>query len=83
MSEDIPALWVDAVHFEGNAKALCDASRVGEEKPLTAVETKEFSENFKRTNHAVKLWRYFLARSADARAIPHKWASELIPTERA
>ena len=66
-----------------NAKALYDASRLGGVKPLTAGETKEFGENFKRTNHAVKLWRYFLARGADAGAIPHEWARELMPTERA
>lgn len=29
VSEDMPALMVDAVHFEGNAKALYDASRLG------------------------------------------------------
>lgn len=83
VSEDIPALMVDAVHFEENAKALYDASRLGGVKPLTAGETKEFGENFKRTNHAVKLWRYFLARGADAGAIPNEWARELMPTERA
>ena len=32
VSEDIPALMVDAVHFEENAKALYDASRLGEVK---------------------------------------------------
>jgi len=83
VSEDIPALMVDAVHFEENAKSLYDASRLGAVKPLSPSETEEFGNNFKRTNHAVKLWRYFLARGADAGAIPDEWVEELMPTERA
>jgi len=50
---------------------------------LSPSETEEFGNNFKRTNHAVKLWRYFLARGADAGAIPDEWVEELMPTERA
>lgn len=83
VSEDIPSLMVDAVHFEENAKALFEAAKLGVVKPLTTNESTEFGNNFKRTNHAVKLWRYYLARAADAGAIPRDWAETLMPTERA
>ena len=46
VSENIPSLMVDAVHFDENARALYDASRLGTVNPLTNEETTEFSANF-------------------------------------
>ena len=83
VSEDIPSLMVDAVHFEENAKAMYDAARLGPLKPLTDEEITEFGANFKRANHASKLWRYFLSRGLDSGAIPEDWRETLMPKERA
>jgi ribulose-5-phosphate 4-epimerase/fuculose-1-phosphate aldolase len=83
VSEDIPALMVDAVHFDENARAMYDAMRLGTPVPLSQEETNEFAANFKRTNHAVKLWRYFLSRGIESGAIPSEWGEMLAPTERA
>lgn len=83
VSEDIPSLMVDAVHFEENAKALYDAARLGTVIPLSPEETSEFGANFKRRNHAVKLWRYYLSRGLESGAIPTDWAEPLTPKERA
>jgi L-ribulose-5-phosphate 4-epimerase len=83
VSEDIPSLMVDAVHFEENAQALYDAARLGTVIPLSAVETSEFGANFKRTNHAVKLWRYYLSRGLESGAIPAEWEETLTPKARA
>ena len=82
-AESIPALMVDAVHFDENARALYDASRLGTPTPLTKEESDQFAANFKRTNHSVKLWRYYLSRGHEARVIPDDWAELLAPTERA
>ena len=82
VSESIPALMVDAVHFEENAKAMYDAARLGTLKPLSPEEISEFAANFKREKHAVKLWRYFLSRGLESRAIPKDWGEILAPTER-
>ncbi|MBK19740.1 MAG: hypothetical protein CMM52_12980 [Rhodospirillaceae bacterium] len=82
-SESIPALMVDAVHFDENARALYDASRLGTPKPLSKLESDEFAANFKRTNHSVKLWRYYLSRGLEAAVIPDEWAELLSPDERA
>ena len=83
VSENIPALMVDAVHFDENARAMYDALQIGKPIPLSAEETAEFAANFKRDKHAVKLWRYFLGRGLDSGAIPRDWADTLTPTERA
>ncbi len=83
VSEDIPSLMVDAVHFEENAQALYDAARLGAVIPLSASETSEFGANFKRSNHAVKLWRYYLSRGLESGAIPPEWEETLTPKARA
>jgi L-fuculose-phosphate aldolase len=83
VSEDIPSLMVDAVHFEENAKAMYDAARLGPLRPLTDEEVSEFAANFKRAKHASKLWRYFLGRGLDSGAIPREWGEMLMPKERA
>ncbi len=82
VSESIPALMVDTVHFEENAKAMYDAARLGTLKPLTSEEITEFAANFKRQKHAVKLWRYYLSRGLESGAIPKEWGEMLAPTER-
>ena len=73
---------VDSVHFEENAKAMYEASRLGKVKPLESAELEQFSTLFKRDKHAVKLWRYFLSRGLDSGAIPAEWGEALAPTER-
>ena len=83
VSESIPALMVDAVHFEENAKAMYDAARLGCPRPLSPEEVSEFGANFKRDKHAVKLWRYFLSRGVESGAIPKDWGEMLTPAERA
>jgi ribulose-5-phosphate 4-epimerase/fuculose-1-phosphate aldolase len=83
VSEDVRSLMVDAAHFEENAKALYDANRLGKVTPLSRSETEEFGANFKRTNHSVKLWRYFLSRGIKAGAIPTDWEETLTPQQRA
>ena len=82
VSESVPALLVDAVHFEENAKAMYDAARLGTLKPLSPEEISEFAANFKREKHAVKLWRYFLSRGLESGAISKDWGEMLAPTER-
>lgn len=82
VSESIPALMVDTVHFEENAKAMYEAARLGTVKPLDAGELEKFNTLFKRDKHAVKLWRYFLGRGLESGAIPSVWGEMLAPTER-
>jgi len=82
VSENIPALMVDTVHFEENAKAMYDASRLGTVKPLDPAELTQFNKLFKRDKHIVKLWRYFLSRGLESGSLPADWGEMLTPTER-
>lgn len=82
VSENIPALMVDTVHFEENARAMHDASRLGTVKPLDRAELEQFNKLFKREKHAIKLWRYFLSRGLESGSIPADWGEMLSPTER-
>ncbi len=81
-AESIPALLIDSVHFEENAKAMYDAAQLGTVMPLSGEEAEKFYGLFKRDKHLVKLWQYYLGRGKDSGAIPEDWAEQLAPTER-
>lgn len=82
VSESIPALMIDAVHFEENAQAMFEASRLGRIKPMSQPELEKFHRMFKRDKHIIKLWRYYLGRGVDGGAIPAEWGETLMPAER-
>lgn len=82
VAEALPALLVDAVHFEENAKAMYDAARLGRVRPLSQADVDHFARQFRRPNHAIKLWRYYLGRGVGAGAVPAEWAETLMPRER-
>ena len=81
-AESIPALLIDTVHFEENARAMYDAAQLGKVKPMSEDEAVKFHDLFKRDKHVVKLWRYYLGRGTESGMIPKDWAELLAPTER-
>ena len=82
VAESIPALLVDTVHFEENAKAMHDAAQLGKVMPLSQQEARRFEELFERDKHVVKLWRYYIGRGVESGAVPKDWGELLAPTER-
>jgi ribulose-5-phosphate 4-epimerase/fuculose-1-phosphate aldolase len=82
VAESVPALLIDSVHFEENARAMYDATRLGRIKPLSAAEAEKFHRLFKRDKHVIKLWRYYLGRGVDAGVVPEDWGRTLAPPER-
>ena len=81
-AESIPALLIDTVHFEENAKAMYDATQIGKPIPLSQDEAEKFHRLFKRDRHVIKSWRYYLGRGLESGAIPEDWGDALAPTER-
>jgi ribulose-5-phosphate 4-epimerase/fuculose-1-phosphate aldolase len=81
-AESIPALLIDTVHFEENAKAMYDAAQLGKVVPMSQEEAQRFEELFERDKHLVKLWRYYLGRGVETGAVPQDWGEMLAPTER-
>ena len=81
-AESIPALLIDTVHFEENAKALYDATQLGKVKPMSKAEMDRFHDLFERDKHVVKLWRYYLSRGLESGTLPAEWGKILFPSER-
>jgi ribulose-5-phosphate 4-epimerase/fuculose-1-phosphate aldolase len=80
VSEDVPHVLADAVHFVENAELLVRAVGLGFPlAPLDAAEVAAFQGSFSRSRHARKLWAYYLGCAERAGVIPHAWANRLRP----
>jgi len=77
VAEDVPALLADAIHFEENARALYLASSLGTVTPLTPAEIGALRAKANRTQHAAKLWEYYLGLGVKAGAVPEEWVARL------
>ena len=72
-AESVPALLVDSVHFEENAKTLFHAAMLGKVQGLSRDEMEAFLSRFNRSAHIEKLWKYYLGRGVDEGKIPDGW----------
>ena len=77
VAEDVPHLLIDGVHFDENARALLEASRLGPPDPMTDEELDIFEERFDRDAHAVKLWHYYSKRGFSTGLLPGHWKAAL------
>lgn len=74
VSENVPALLVDAVHFDENAKACLQAAAIGKIKPLTEAELDLLAENNdNRAQHVYKLWSYYVGQAIEDGVVPAGW----------
>lgn len=74
VAESVPALLVDAVHFDENAKACLQAAALGKLKPLTGAELDLLAENNdNRGQHIYKLWSYYVDQAIDDGIVPTEW----------
>ena len=72
-AETLPALLVDAIHFEENAKFLMRAKGLGQVKGLSTSEMQLFESRFNRVSHTKKLWKYFVTRVSNKRQRCKEW----------
>ena len=72
-AESVPALLVDSVHFEENAKAFWRAAAVGSVNPLSDEELEAFGRRFDRAKHVAKLWKYYVDRAVERGVVPPEW----------
>ena len=77
VSESVPAILVDSVHFEENARALHGAASMGKPVPLTADDIETFQGRFNRKKHVAKLWKYYLGKGYGSGVLPTNWAAML------
>lgn len=73
VAENIPALLVDSIHFEENAKAQYMATTMGTAVPLTESELALLKTKANRSQHVAKLWSYYLKQGLRAEVLPAEW----------
>ncbi|MGY9004896.1 MAG: class II aldolase/adducin family protein [Alphaproteobacteria bacterium] len=78
VAESLPALLVDAVHFEENAKAHYQAATIGKVNPLTREELDLIAvTNNNREQHCYKLWSHYVGMALDDGTLPQDWNEHL------
>jgi L-ribulose-5-phosphate 4-epimerase len=77
LAESLPALMIDAVHFEENAKAHIQATAIGKLKPLTGAELELLTARSNRADHVGKLWNYYVEAGLEDGVIPKDWVALL------
>lgn len=73
VAESVPALMVDAVHFDENARAHIQATSIGRIKPLTEAELELLTAAANRDQHVAKLWSYYVNAGMEDGVIPDDW----------
>jgi L-ribulose-5-phosphate 4-epimerase len=74
VAESIPAIFVDAVHFAENARALMQVLQAGQKPlPLTDDELEQVNKTDMREFHNAKLWTYYRNKARKAGLLPHEW----------
>jgi ribulose-5-phosphate 4-epimerase/fuculose-1-phosphate aldolase len=74
VAESVPALLIDAVHFEENANALMQVLQAGAKPlPLTRDEMDQIERHEKRAHHVGKLWKYYVGKGVGAGILPSEW----------
>ncbi|MDB5641151.1 MAG: ribulose-5-phosphate 4-epimerase-like epimerase or aldolase, partial [Hyphomicrobiales bacterium] len=74
VAESVPALLVDAVHFEENAKAMMQVLQSGAEpEPLTDEELVQINKHEMREFHIGKLWNYYVRQAVQQQVVPTDW----------
>jgi L-ribulose-5-phosphate 4-epimerase len=66
VAESIEAVFVDAIHFDENARVQLQATALGVLKPLTPGELEALDETAERQRHVRKLWNYYVGRGRAA-----------------
>lgn len=74
VAESVPALLVDAVHFDENARALMQVLQAGKTPvPLTEEEMAQINKHEVRDFHCGKLWSYYTQRGRKAGVLEAEW----------
>ena len=74
VAESVPAMFVDAVHFAENARALLQVLQAGQTPlPLTAEELEQVNKTDMREFHNAKLWQYYTNKGRKAGLLPVDW----------
>ena len=74
VAESAPALLVDAVHFDENARAHMQVLQAGKTPlPLSPAEIEQINKHEMRAFHVGKLWAYYVNKGRKAGVVPQDW----------
>lgn len=77
VAESIPALLVDAVHFDENARAQMTVLQAGKvPKALTDTELEQIDKHEMREFHVDKLWKFYALKGNKTGVVPADWHIE-------
>ena len=82
VAESVRALFIDAVHFEENARAQMEVLQAGAKPlPLTDEEIAQIERMEMREWHIKKLWNYYMRKGLAENVLPRDWAERLVPSK--
>jgi len=74
VAESVPALMIDCIHFDENARAYLAILNSGREaEPLTEQDVYAIEGRELREHHIGKLWKYYLQNGREAGLLPKDW----------
>ena len=74
VAESVPALLVDCIHFDENARAYLAILNSGREAdPLTEADVYAIEGRELREHHIGKLWKYYLQNGRKSGLLPADW----------
>ena len=77
VAESVPALAVDAIHFQENAQAQMEVLTAGcRPMPLSPAEIEHIVAHEVRDYHIGKLWRYYIQKARRSGDLPPGWDAE-------
>ncbi|WP_274378814.1 class II aldolase/adducin family protein [Alkalilacustris brevis] len=74
VAESVPALFIDALHFKANARALMTVLQAGKE-PVPMNEEEIAMIDSPREFHVAKLWNFYIRKGKSAGIIPEDWST--------
>jgi ribulose-5-phosphate 4-epimerase/fuculose-1-phosphate aldolase len=82
VAESTRALFVDAVHFKENARAMLEVLQAGARPlPLNDAEIEQIERMEMREWHIVKLWNYYARKALAEGVLPADWKAGTLPDE--
>lgn len=74
VAESLPALFIDAIHFEENAQAQMQVLQAGAKpKALSDKEIEQILALEDRPHHIGKLWNYYIRKGINAGTVEKEW----------
>ena len=76
VAESVPALFIDALHFKSNARAMMTVMQAGQ-TPVPMTEAEMDMIDSPREFHVGKLWNFYIRKARASGIVPQDWSASL------